>query len=83
MDRNICIGTASPDAFTRSTAGFETVLHCDTLMSLLNAAFHGADGGEVLVRDLERHRMEVLLFEMRGRETRVTLPALAAGHQLM
>lgn len=83
MDRNIYTGTPSADAIIRRVSGFETVLQCDTLMSLLKAAFHGADWVEALVRDLVRHRMEVLLIEMRGRETRVTLPALAAGHQLM
>lgn len=82
---DLIIGTRhiTPDAITRTTTGVEAVLHGDALMSLLNAAFHGAGTIEILGGDLDRHRMEVTGIEMRGHETRVTLAATGAGQRLM
>ena len=68
---------------TSTATGVEPVLNGDALMSLLNAAFHGAGTIEVLGGDLDRHRMEVTGIEVQGSETRVTLAAKGEGHRLI
>lgn len=82
---DLIIGTRhiTPDAIKRTATGVEAVLHGEALMSLLNAAFHGAGTIEVLGGDLDRHRMEVTGIEMQGGETRVTMTAMGAGQRLM
>jgi hypothetical protein len=82
---DLIIGTRhiTPDAITRTATGVEAILHGEALMSLLNAAFHGAGTIEVLGGDLDRHRMEVTAIDMQGRETRITLAAVGAGQRLM
>jgi len=82
---DLIIGTRhiTPDAITRTATGVEAVLHGEALMSLLNAAFHGAGTIEVLGGDLDRHRMEVTGIDMHGHETRVTLAPMGAGLRLM
>ena len=42
----------TPDAITRTTTGVEAVLHGEALISLLNAAFHGAGTIKILGGDL-------------------------------
>jgi len=82
---DLIIGTRhfTPDAITRTATGIEAVLHGEALMSLLNAAFHGAGTIEVLGGELDRHLMEVTGIRMQGRETRVTLAALGVSQRLM
>ncbi len=82
---NLIIGTrhVTPDAITRTDEGVEAILHGEALLSLLDAAFHGAGTIEILGGDLDRHRMEVTGIDMLGGETRVTLAALGAGQRLM
>ncbi|MES2846072.1 MAG: hypothetical protein V4804_01810 [Pseudomonadota bacterium] len=82
---DLIIGTRhiTPDAITRTATGVEAILHGEALMSLLNAAFHGAGTIEVLGGDLDRHRMEVTGIDMQGRETRITLAAVGVGQRLM
>jgi hypothetical protein len=82
---DLIIGTRhiTPDAITRTATGVEAILHGEALMSLLNAAFHGAGTIEVLGGDLDRHRMEVTAIDMQGRETRITLAAVGTGQRLM
>lgn len=81
---DLIIGTRhiTPDAITRTPDGVEAVLHGEALLSLLDAAFHGAGTIEVLGGDLDRARMEVTAIDMQGRETRVTLTCLGAGTRL-
>lgn len=69
------------DAITRTATGVEAVLHGDALMSLLNAAFHGAGTIEILGGNLDRHQMEVTGIEMLGCETRVTLTGTGVGRR--
>jgi hypothetical protein len=82
---DLIIGTRriTPDAITRTATGVEAVLHGEALMSLLNAAFHGAGTSKILGGDLNRYQMEVTGIAMQGRETRVTLAAMGAGQRLM
>ena len=81
---NLIIGSRhiTPDAITRTATGVEAVLHGAALVSLLDAAFHGAGTIEILGGDLDRRRMEVTGIEMHGRQTRVTLAAVGAGQRL-
>ena len=81
---DLIIGTrhVTPDAITRTRDGVEAVLHGEALLSLLDAAFHGAGTIEILGGDLDRHRMEVTAIDMQGSATRVTLAALGAGQRL-
>ena len=69
------IGTRhiTPDDITRSATGLEAVLHGVALVSLLNAAFHGAGTIKFLGGDPDRHQMEITGIDRRGCETGVTL----------
>lgn len=82
---DLIIGTRhiTPDTITRTGTGVEAILHGEALISLLNAAFHGAGTIEVLGGDLNRCRMEVTGIEMQGGETRVIMTAMGAGQRLM
>lgn len=81
---NLIIGTQHiiPSAITRTPDGVEAVLHGEALLSLLDAAFHGAGTIEILGGDLDRRRMEVAGIEMSGRETTVTLVCAALAPRL-
>lgn len=81
----LIVGTRqiTPDAMTRTPEGVEAVLHGAALLSLLDAAFHGAGTIEVLGGDLGRRRMEVTGIDMHGGKTRVTMACVGAGLRLM
>lgn len=83
MDLIIGARHITPDAITRTPEGVEAVLHGAALLTLLDAAFHGAGTIEVLGGDLDRRRMEVTGIDMQGGETRVTLACIGAGQRLM
>lgn len=78
---NLIIGARHivPDTITRTEQGVEAVLHGPALLSLLDAAFHGAGSIEVLGGDLDRRRMEVTGIDMRGGQTCVTLSCIGTA----
>ncbi|PTX53384.1 hypothetical protein IQ03_00297 [Gemmobacter caeni] len=53
--------------------GVEAVLQGGAMLSLLDAAFHGAGTIEVYGGTLDRRPLELARIEMRGAETCVTL----------
>lgn len=63
----------TPRAIHRVAHGVEAYLRGEALLSVLDAAFHGAGSIEIAGGDLDRRRMEVTGLEMQGSETRVTL----------
>lgn len=81
---NLIIGTRhiTPDAITRTPEGVEAVLHGSALLSLLDAAFHGAGTIEIDGGDLNRHQMEVTGIDMQGGATRVTLTSIGQARRL-
>lgn len=57
-------------------------MHGAALLSLLDAAFHGAGTIEIRSGDRNRRRMEVTGIDMQGHETRVTLACVGAAAHL-
>ncbi|MFC3568731.1 hypothetical protein [Paracoccus sp. TOH] len=66
-----------PAAIHPIPGGVEAELRGDAVLSLLDAAFHGAGRVELLGGGLDRRPMDVAGIEMRGASTLVTL--LCAG----
>lgn len=81
---NLIVGTRqiTPLAITRIDGGVEAVLKGAALLSVLDAAFHGAGSIEMLGGDLDRRRMEVTDIQMHGAETRVTLHCIGTKARL-
>lgn len=80
----LIIGTRriTPIAMTRTPDGIEAVLRGPAVLSLLDAAFHGAGTIEVLGGDLDRRPLQVTGIEMSGQDTRVSLACTGPASRL-
>ncbi|VDC33352.1 hypothetical protein [Pseudogemmobacter humi] len=83
MDLIIGNRHVSPASIRRVAGGVEAVLKGEALISLLDAAFHGAGTIHVLGGDLDRRPMDLTGIDMTGGETRVTLTCAGPAPMLV